>query len=237
VHLWSGIGVGLYVLFVSVTGSVLVYRNEMYVAALPVTGIADDSLFGIRFVEGLIDLHDNLLAGATGRFVNGIGAVGIFLIALTGLVIWWPGVRTWRRSLGLRRGVGWKRFTWDLHSAIGFWSFVFIFVFAASGIYLCFPDAAAAFADLIEPVTAENGGQRLVDDALYWLAYLHFGRINGIGIPCHGPGICDQTVKAVWAVFGMAPAIMFVTGSIMWWSRVVRRWLSRTVTRDAGQND
>ena len=28
-HLWSGIGIGLYVLLVSVTGSVLVYRNEI----------------------------------------------------------------------------------------------------------------------------------------------------------------------------------------------------------------
>ena len=35
VHLWSGIGVGLYVFFISVTGSVLVYRNELYVAATP----------------------------------------------------------------------------------------------------------------------------------------------------------------------------------------------------------
>src|SRR5215472_1325662 len=33
VHLWSGIGAGLYVLFVSVTGSVLVWRNELAAAA------------------------------------------------------------------------------------------------------------------------------------------------------------------------------------------------------------
>ena len=32
-HLWSGIGLGLYVLLVSVTGSILVYRNELYRAA------------------------------------------------------------------------------------------------------------------------------------------------------------------------------------------------------------
>src|SRR5213595_1826030 len=32
-HLWSGIGVGLYVLLVSVTGSIVVYRNELYRAA------------------------------------------------------------------------------------------------------------------------------------------------------------------------------------------------------------
>ena len=34
-HLWSGIGIGLYVLMVSVTGSVLVYRNELFRAATP----------------------------------------------------------------------------------------------------------------------------------------------------------------------------------------------------------
>ena len=35
VHLWSGIAVGLYILMISVTGSVLVYRNELYRAATP----------------------------------------------------------------------------------------------------------------------------------------------------------------------------------------------------------
>src|SRR5437762_3697976 len=32
-HMWSGIGIGLYVLMVSVTGSIVVYRNELYTAA------------------------------------------------------------------------------------------------------------------------------------------------------------------------------------------------------------
>src|SRR5215831_7307991 len=33
VHLWSGIGFGLYLLVVSVTGSIVVYSNELYRAA------------------------------------------------------------------------------------------------------------------------------------------------------------------------------------------------------------
>src|SRR5215831_7890977 len=32
-HLWTGLGVGLYVLLVSVTGSIVVFRNELYTAA------------------------------------------------------------------------------------------------------------------------------------------------------------------------------------------------------------
>ena len=285
VHLWSGIALGLYILLLSVTGSVLVYRNELFRAATPepilskASGprLTDDQLSeaatrlypgyrvmyigrprnpdqavdvtlrrgdevkqrlfdpraggdlgagvptGIWLVSKLMDLHDNLLGGPKGRIVNGVGAVALLGIALTGLVIWWPGIKTWRRSLTLPRGVGWKRWNWHLHSAIGFWTLGFTLIFGLSAIYLCFPEPIQDLADWLEPPTAANGGLRVVDKVMYWLAFLHFGRIQGIGIPCRGPGICDQTTKAVWAIFGLAPAAMFVTGAIMWWNRVLRR--------------
>ena len=214
VHLWTGVGVGLYVLMISLTGSVLVYRNELYFAATP--GSAS-----FQLVSDLLDLHDNLFAGETGRRVNGIGALAVLVLALTGLVIWWPGIRTWRRSLTLPRHIGWQRATWHLHSMMGFWTLAFTIVFALSGAYLAFPNTFQAIADRVEPITDENAGGRVTDQVIYWLAYLHFGRINGIGIPCRGPGACDQTTKAVWALFGFAPAAMFVTGAIMWWTRVL----------------
>ena len=222
VHLWAGIGVGLYVFFISVTGSVLVYRNELYVAATPdvhTPGVSplevqDSVPLGIRLVDGLIDLHDNLLSGSTGRKVNGAGALAVLLMCLTGAVIWWPGIARWREHLVLTRGVGWRRFTWQLHGVLGFWTFAFLVVLALSGMYLCFPDQFGATADWLQPPTDANAGTRFVDSALYWLAYLHFGRINGIGIPCHGPGFCDQATKAVWAIVGAIPAAMFVTGRV-----------------------
>jgi uncharacterized iron-regulated membrane protein len=221
IHLWSGIGLGLYIFFISITGSVLVYRNELYEAAT--------SQRAIQLVSTLIKLHDDLLAGPTGRKVNGIGALAVLVVALTGLVLWWPGAARWRRSLGVHRGVGWRRFVWELHSMVGFWSAGFIVVFALSGIYLCFAETFHALADRLQPQTAANAGRRVVDVVLYWLAFLHFGRINGIGIPCDGPGLCDQSVKALWAFFGLAPAAMFVTGATMWWNRVLRRRWGRQV--------
>ena len=284
VHLWSGVGVGLYILMMSVTGSALVYSNELYMAATPEPIISkgsgprltDDQLaeaarhlyagyrvvkigralnldqavdvwlrrggeikhrlfdprsgsdlgdsvpMGIWFVSKLIDLHDNLLAGPTGRKVNAAGALAVLVLAMTGLVIWWPGRKTWRRSLTLHRGVGWKRLTWHLHSMIGFWSLGFMLVFSLSGAYLSIPQPFQDLADRLEPPTAANAGLRVVDQVIYWLAFLHFGRVNGIGIPCSGPGLCDQTTKAIWAIFGLAPTAMFVTGAIMWWNRVLR---------------
>jgi uncharacterized iron-regulated membrane protein len=227
VHLWSGVSVGLYIFFISVTGSVLVYRNELYVATMPAPTVADvqvarSSTTGVWLVTTLIELHDSLLAGSVGRKVNGTGALAVLLMAGTGMVIWWPGRRRWRRSLTLRRSVGWKRFTWDLHSAIGFWCCGFVLVSALSGLYLCFPEVFHDWADRLEPPSEANAGRRFVDDVLYWLAFLHFGRIDGIGLPCSGPGLCDQLTKAVWALLGLAPAALFATGATLWWNRVLR---------------
>lgn len=287
IHLWSGIGLGLYIFFISVTGSVLVYRNELYVwvtpdpyiSQAPGPSLSEDALkdaalaaypgysisrisphynpdyatviwlnkdgksierlfdprtgedvgkavsTGVMLVSGLIEIHDNFLVGRTGQIINGIGGMAVVVVALTGLVIWWPGRKRWKRSLTVHRNVGWKRFNWDLHSMMGFWASGFILVFAVSGIYLCFPQSFHAWADRTFELTSDNAGERFIDKMLYWLAFSHFGRINGIGLVCDGPGFCDQAIKATWAFFGLAPAAMFVTGSVMWWNRVVKRWL------------
>ncbi len=290
IHLWSGIAVGLYLVMISITGSVLVYRNELYRAATrrpivstaPAPRLTDDQLrdaalraypsygvatvrrarnpdqaveislrrgdrtrarlfdprtgadlgdaipLGIRAVSSLLDLHDNLLGGPTGRKINGLGALALFVLALTGAVIWWPGAKTWRRSLILHRGVGWKRATWDLHSMIGAWSLAFVLLFAITGMYLCYPQRFSDWADAIQPPTEANAGERFVDGVMYWLAYLHFGRLGGRGISWCGRGWCDSTTKALWATFGLAPVAMFATGAIMWWNRVLRpRWRAR----------
>ena len=125
---------------------------------------------------------------------------------------------------------------WDLHSALGIWGFVFTVMFAVSGIYLCFTSWVSDMAEWIEPTTADNAGNRLVDTVLYWIAFSHFGRINGIGLPCSGPGVCDQSVKAVWALFGAVPAVMFITGATMWWNRVLRPWWSQSGDRRGNES-
>src|SRR5262249_28985437 len=60
VHLWSGIGVGLYVLMISVTGSIVVYSNELYRVATPDPVTVSQS--GPRLTE------DQLKAAATRKY-------------------------------------------------------------------------------------------------------------------------------------------------------------------------
>ena len=105
IHLWVGVGVSLYVVLMSVTGSIIVFRNEL------------SRWFS---VEWLVKLHENLLLGEKGRIVNGIGAIGITTLCLTGAIIWWPGLKNWRRSLKVSWGSRLARFNWDTHSALGF---------------------------------------------------------------------------------------------------------------------
>ena len=276
IHLWTGIGIGLYIFVVCVTGSIVVFRRELmraYVnrpqvsahtaetkpldetalraAALRVypdfqvekvwpgrrgntpvdiwmTRAGDktkrkEHLFdpyngadlgetrprGVRVTDCLVSLHDDLLGGFTGRIVNGVGAILLTLLCLTGAVIWWQGTKKWSRGLTVR-WTSWQRINWDLHSAIGFWSFIAVMLWAISGIYLVFPHPFSALVDFIEPLDPVSLVPRRGDIALEWLAKLHFGRFAGI------------KTKWTWAILGLIPPVLFITGAVMWWNRVLR---------------
>ena len=235
IHLWAGIALGLYILVVCLSGSILVYRNELYTYFSPET---DGPLpLGFQITAWLLRLHDNLLFGQTGRRVNGFGAMAVLLLCITGAVIWWPGMRSWRRSLTIEWRSNWKRVNWTLHSALGFWCFAFIVMWAMSGIYLSFPDYVSDALDAIKDRDASPAYNWFVRRSTYWLAYSHFGRFGGRIWGCARVGLCDQAGKATWALFGLVPPVMFVTGAFMWWNRVVsparRRVTSRAMAEEA----
>jgi uncharacterized iron-regulated membrane protein len=183
----------------------------------PYTGrdLGDSVPYQPRLVGWLVDLHDDLLGGRRGRLVNGVGAICLTALSLTGLIIWWPGAARWRRSLIVRTGAGWPRFAWDLHSAIGLWMFLFVLMWGVSGIYLAFPDPFSTLVDLIQPQDPSSTQIRFGDEMLAWLARVHFGRAWG------------TSIKTVWVILGLVPAVLFITGAFMWWNRVLRPWWSR----------
>ena len=271
VHLWVGLGVGLYVVAISISGSAIVYRRELtrhsarkivvaasgrrmsseeltlraqrayatyevdYLREAQAPGEPDDivlerghkrieRLFNPytgadlgdphsaieRMVEWLADLHDNLLAGWNGRLVNGIGSCLLTLISLTGAVIWWPGIKNWRRSTTVSWKARFPRLNWDLHSALGFWCWFFVLIWGISGIYFCFPGVFGA------PVHATELGTSF----LSLIAQLHLGRFNGF-------------TKALWTVLGLVPAVSAVTGALMWWNRKLRKQFRRPYRQPA----
>lgn len=165
----------------------------------------------VKALDWVAELHDELLLEERGRTLNAVGSAAVTLLALSGLVVWWPGIKNWRRSLMVKRNTSWIRFNWDLHSALGIWFFLFLAMWGLTGIYLAYPEPFANYVDRISPPDAILG-QRPGDIVLATASRLHFGRFRDAPI-----------FKALWVVLGLVPAAMFVTGAVMWWNRVLRK--------------
>jgi uncharacterized iron-regulated membrane protein len=295
IHLWTGIGAGLYVFVISVSGSVVVYKNEVYrnnnspviiVAGLgermdadqigeaaeklypgyevtnlyeyednpkravevrlekgssahnrlidPFTGadLGRSVPWQIEAMSWFEDLHFNLFGGKTGRQINAAGGVLWTLLGLSGMVVWWQGIQNWKRGLLVRLKSGWKRINWDLHSSLGFWTLLFTLMWGVTGVFAAIPDPFRAAVDYVEPLRpivrqdppAEGtGGQpggrsrrprfeRRIGDQILRGAYaLHFGNFAG------------RKLKIAWVILGLAPALLFLTGFVMWINRVIRK--------------
>ena len=91
------------------------------------------------WLDSIDDLHANLWAHRSGRVVNGAAAGGLLLMAATGIVLWWRGIRKWTLGLTVDLRRGWRRINFDLHSAAGFWTLLIISFWAVSGIYFAWP--------------------------------------------------------------------------------------------------
>jgi uncharacterized iron-regulated membrane protein len=283
IHLWTGVGVGLYMVFISLTGSAVVFRRDLNLSKLgniPAKELAADAqrlsdaqlrevvlrqypgytitrvaasrrrlvpsevtlskdgvILQQRFnpytgadmgtahprsvaiMEWFVDLHDNLLAGETGRKINALGGALLCVLCITGVVIWWRASGPWYRGFYFNPGHSWKRINFDLHAALGFWSLLLLFLWGLTGIYFGFPDPFIAVVDYFEPAT--RFPVRRGDAFIAWLVRMHFGRYGGMG------------VRITYVIIGVLPAVMFVTGAIMWWNRVLRRWLTQPRTARA----
>ena len=207
IHLWVGIAIGLYILMISLSGSAVVFRRELTRWLLPPDGNLEAGFpLALRIMEWLVDLHDNLLAGSVGRDINGVFAILITVMVLTGAVVWWPGRRRWYRSAIVVRPSRTRRFSWHLHSAVGLWGFVLLFGWAITGVYFAFPEPFEWFFNTFDDDPADF--QRPGEGILLLLIQWHFGRFGGLGI------------RILWVILGLLPAILFMTGFTVWWKRI-----------------
>jgi uncharacterized iron-regulated membrane protein len=267
----------------------------------PVNARMLGELADTSFVRVLQDLHFDLLGGRTGRIVNGVGAGVLALMCVTGLVIWWPGRAQWRRGLMVDVSRNWKRVNWDLHSAIGFWTFAVVLMWAVTGVYFAFPSAFRATVNQISPVTRVRAPQSSPPDGrqpLAWrtlmdaatrrapgqhvarvvvpssataaflvqfspvrptplaaeLVSVYLDQYSGVVLtpsapprrsagdlvmawvgPLHVGSFGGLGVRIAWLVLGLTPSLLFATGFLMWWTRVVRPRRARHPPAGAGR--
>jgi uncharacterized iron-regulated membrane protein len=198
--------------------------------------------YSLRIMSWMLDLHVNLLAGPTGRIVNGVLAALLTLLALTGAVIWWPGIRNWRRSLTINLRASWKRINWDLHSAVGFWSFAFFFMWSFTGVYLIFPAPFDAFINRFAPLdyyrlvaqeeispavtlvrVADGANPTRMKRRRPAIHYSNGDLVIRTFFALHFGNFAGMGTRIVWAAIGLTPPFLFVTGALMWWNRVLSK--------------
>ena len=248
----------------------------------PVTAQVLGELPDRSWVRALQDLHYDLLAGRTGRIINGAGALAIVALGVTGLIIWWPRGPGWRRAFLVDRTQRGRRLLWELHRATGIWSVVLILMWATTGAYFAFPAPFRAAIGVLSPLTPNRtpastmridrqaptwrdvidvARQRHPDghvarvvlpfgDRGSWLvmfsrrqptpAYteldsVYIDRYTGevIEIGALEPSVGDRItqsmaalhvgnfggtpIRLAWFGFGLAPALLAITGAIVWW--------------------
>ena len=105
------------------------------------------------WLDWVYDLHVYLLLGtAYGMQANGIGAAVLLLLTLTGLALWWPGIKIWTRGLRIGLGHSWRRINFDAHNAIGFWTLLIVSWWAISGIYFAWYRQVSAVVAFVSPL-------------------------------------------------------------------------------------
>jgi len=100
-----------------------------------------------KWMQWFYDIHAYLLAGDTGEFLNGFVGLATLILSITGLIVWWPGVRHWLFGFTYSWHRGWKRQNYDLHKVIGFYSSLAVIVITASGMTYSFPSLSKRIAE------------------------------------------------------------------------------------------
>lgn len=197
IHLWMGVLLAAYVFVIGLSGSILVFQQEIRASLLPhpaynaatvaqvstvlrqahrafpadqitfltlpqpkapwwVIYLADahkkrdlayanaatGAILHERhhlWIDWVLDFHIYLLMGETGFIVNCLAGIGLLMLALSGLVLWWPGLRAWTRGLHFSFRYRWQRVNFDAHSAVGFWTLAIVSWWGLTAIYFLFP--------------------------------------------------------------------------------------------------
>ena len=277
--------------------------NYRIVTVQPYTGqVLADRLRFAGVLGFLGNLHFYLCAGRTGLLVSGWMSLGLVLLCVTGLVVWWPGVSRWAAALLLRRRASWQRYTWDLHAVAGFWFALPLLLLSFTGCYFAFPAPVAALLDAVtlshppaerapaaSPKHAAAGAPLTVDEAFararqllpaqapigyfalpsrpggayyatgYYTGAAPFSALVSLQIDAQtgamlheedtrrdapsrrliqkffawhfgsfaGAGAGGIAVKLLWVLAGLAPALLAVTGVILFAWRKLRHWWRR----------
>jgi uncharacterized iron-regulated membrane protein len=110
------------------TDGVMGFLYNLHLCGLACKGYAGQ----IGFLEKPAHIlgNDELTVGGLLLAVTGLL---LLILAATGLVVWWPGIRRFARGLRLRRRSGTYAFNYDLHNVVGIAALPFLVMWGLTG--------------------------------------------------------------------------------------------------------
>jgi uncharacterized iron-regulated membrane protein len=108
-------------------------KTQWEVFMNPYTGkVMGDRQRETAFFSRILDLHYALLSGAIGTIIVGIAALLLFILSITGIVLW-PGWRKLISGFKIKWNAHSKRLNYDLHKVAGIITASFLAVIAFTG--------------------------------------------------------------------------------------------------------
>lgn len=108
---------------------------------------------GTYFVSIVHTLHTELLMGRTGAYVVAGGGGLVLLSVASGLYLWWPRGRAFRRALTFHWQWRAGPLSFELHRLSGFYLASVLCVLAVTGLYLTLPEPFTAMVGQVARVT------------------------------------------------------------------------------------
>ena len=93
------------------------------------------------WLQWIYDLHGEILVGKAGLIANGIGALLLLVMCLTGALVWWPGAARIGQGFRYHWGAKWQIQNYDLHKVLGIVSLLILAVIAFTGAFYAFPES------------------------------------------------------------------------------------------------
>jgi uncharacterized iron-regulated membrane protein len=117
-------------------------QEQTYVDPVSLAILAPRQAFRTPFIDFVHGLHGSLaLGGRTGRPIVGWLGVGMTILGITGLFLWWPQNGRWRNAVGVRKDArGWLLHR-QLHATAGILGWIVFVAVSFSGVAISFPQS------------------------------------------------------------------------------------------------
>lgn len=127
-------------------------------ATLAVTGERNWGEAGLSrplLMPTLFHFHRYLLAGEGGKVVIAVQGLALVLMAITGIVLWWPRMtlQALGNALKVRFGGNWPRFSFQLHRSAGFFLAPVLLFLGFSGVHFNMPTWTTPLIDTVATLT------------------------------------------------------------------------------------